>query len=172
MMDERIKKIRLVILDVDGVLTDGRIIYNNLGYDYKFYDVRDGFGVTLLHRSGIDLAIISAKASRTIKRRARDMHIKKLYLNASDKLAAFEKVLKDFTVQPEEICYIGDDLVDLPIIKRVGFAVAVKEAVEDIKKSSHYITQNSGGRGAVREVAELILKGQGKWEQVLSRYSR
>ena len=171
-MNDRLNKIKLVILDVDGVLTDGRIIYNNLGNDYKFFDVRDGFGVTLLSKSGIKLAIISAKASRTIRKRAKDMHVHKLYLNASDKLRVFENVLKEFKVLPEEICFIGDDLVDLPIIKRVGFAVAVKEAVEDIKKSSHYITQNPGGRGAVREVAELILKGQGKWEQVTSRYFR
>ena len=165
-----IKNIKLVILDVDGVLTDGRIVYDDAGRELKFFDVTDGFGVTLLHRAGFKLALLSAKASPMLKRRAKDMHIDKVYLDAINKLEIFPKILKDFKVKPQEICFIGDDLIDLPIIKRVGFGVAVKDACAEVKNRARYITKKQGGRGAVREVAEILLKGSGKWTLVTQKY--
>jgi len=169
-MEVKFKNIKLVIMDVDGVLTDGRIVYDDKGRELKFFDVTDGFGVTLMHRAGFKLALLSAKASPMLKRRAKDMHIDKVYLDAINKLEIFPKILKDFKVKPQEVCFIGDDLIDLPIIKRVGFAVAVKDAQDDVRKKAHYITKKAGGRGAVREAAEMLLKKSGKWAQVTRKY--
>lgn len=167
---ERAKKIRLLILDVDGVLTDGRIIYDSRGADLKFFDVTDGLGINLLKKTGIITILISAKASKTIRHRAKDMFIEAIFENASSKLDVYNKILKKYNLQDENICFIGDDLVDCSILKRVGLAVSVFNAVSDVKNISHYVTKASGGRGAVREVAELIIKSQGKWQELISKY--
>ena len=171
-LNERIHKIKLVMLDNDGVLTDGRIVYGDYGDELKFFDVQDGFGVVLLGRAGLKTAIISAKKSRINTRRVKELAVDMIYQNASDKLAIFEKALKKFKVQPNQVCYVGDDLIDLPVMKRAGFAVAVANAVEEVKKAAHYCTERSGGRGAVREVADMILKSQGLWTEVTERYFR
>lgn len=163
-------RIKVVILDIDGVLTDGRIILGNYGDELKFFDVQDGLGLVLLRQAGLKTVIISAKKSRINHRRAKEVQIVKIYQNAHDKLKVYEKVLKKFKVAPEEVCFIGDDLLDIPVLSRVGLAVAVKNAVPEAKEKSHYVTQNKGGRGAVREVADFILKAQNKWDQVTQRY--
>ena len=167
---DKIKKIRLLILDVDGVLTDGRIIYDSKGRDSKFFDVHDGLGVYLLRRSGIKTILITAKGSKTIKPRARDMRVEEYYEDVFPKTKVLDKILNKHNVSKEEICFIGDDLVDLSIMKAVGFPVAVANASQDIKAAAGYVTQKSGGRGAVREVAELILKTQGKWDEAVRIY--
>src|SRR3990167_3590246 len=167
---DKIKKIRLLILDVDGVLTDGRIIYDSKGRDSKFFDVHDGLGVYLLRRSGIKTILITAKGSKTIKPRARDMRVEEYYEDVFPKTKVLDKILNKHNVSKEEICFIGDDLVDLSIMKAVGFPVAVANASQDIKAAAGYVTQKSGGRGAVREVAELILKTQGKWDEAIRIY--
>lgn len=169
MIDERAKKIRLLILDVDGVLTDGRIIYDNFGDELKFFNVHDGFGMSLLYRAGIKSVIITAKKTRIVKRRAKDMHIAALY-SSHKKFKVYQKVLKKFRVKHEEVCFMGDDLLDLPVMKKVGLAAAPPNAVEEVKNSSHYITQKGGGKGAVREVIEMILKSQGLWDKALSSF--
>lgn len=171
-LQEKIKKIKLVILDVDGVLTDGKIIYAAEGFDMKEFDVKDGFGVTLLHRAGIKSIILSAKASKVIKRRAKDMHVYKIYQNAFDKLIIYKKILQKLKVSDNEICFIGDDLVDLPVLTRVGFSVCTNCGIDELKEKVDYITKKRGGNGAVREVAELILKIQDKWKQVTKKYYR
>lgn len=171
-LNERIHKIKLVILDNDGVMTDGRIVYGDYGDELKFFDVQDGFGVVLLGRAGLHTAIISAKKSRINARRVKELAVDKIYQNAFDKLATFEKALKKFKVQPNEVCYVGDDLIDLPVMKRAGFSVAVANAVDEVKKVAHYCTEKSGGRGAVREVTDMILKSQGRWTEVTERYFR
>lgn len=171
-LSERIKKIRLVIVDNDGVMTDGRIVYGDYGDELKFFDAQDGFGMVLLRRAGIGTVMISGRKSRINPRRAKELLVDKIYQNAFDKLAVFQKALKKFKLKPEETCYIGDDLIDLPVLTRVGFAVAVSNAVDEVKKSAHYCTQRSGGRGALREVADLILKSQGRWTEVTERYFR
>jgi len=167
---DKIKKIRLLILDVDGVLTDGRIIYDSKGRDSKFFDVHDGLGVYLLRRSGIKTILITAKGSKTIKPRARDMRVEEYYEDVFPKTKVLDKILNKHNVSKEEICFIGDDLVDLSIMKAVGFPVAVANASQDIKAAAGYVTQKSGGRGAVRETAELILKTQGKWDEAIRIY--
>jgi 3-deoxy-D-manno-octulosonate 8-phosphate phosphatase (KDO 8-P phosphatase) len=169
---ERAKKIKLLILDIDGVMTDSRIIYSIYGDELKFFEVQDGFGITLLNRAGIKTIIITAKKSRIVNIRARDLRVAKTYAGFTDKLAAFNKALKRFRIKPEEACFIGDDLIDLPILKRVGFAVAVPNAVEEVRSRAHYVTSKNGGRGAVREICDLILKSQGKWDLATSQYFR
>ncbi len=171
-LKERIRKVRLVMVDNDGVMTDGRIIYGDNGDELKFFDVQDGFGLVLLRRAGYKTVMISGKKSRVNKRRAKDLQISGVYQNAFDKLAVFETVAKKYKVKPEQICYIGDDLIDLPPMKRAGFSVAVPEAVEDVLKAAHYVTLKRGGRGAIREVVDLLLKTQGQWAEVTSRYFR
>ena len=167
---DKIRKIKLLILDVDGVLTDGRIIYDSKGRDSKFFDVHDGLGVYLLRRSGIKTILITAKGSKTIKPRARDMRVEEYYEDVFPKTKVLDKILNKHNVSKDEICFIGDDLVDLSIMKAVGFPVAVANASQDIKAAAGYVTQKSGGRGAVRETAELILKTQGKWDEAVRIY--
>jgi len=167
---DKAKRVKLLILDIDGVMTDGRIIYSIYGDELKFFDVQDGFGITLLNRAGIKSAIITAKKSRIVKLRARDMKVAKAYQGYIDKLAAFNKILRAFKISPEEICFIGDDLIDLPVLKRVGFAVAVPNAVDEVREAAHFITSKTGGRGAVREICDLILKSQNKWDLATSKF--
>jgi len=167
---ERIKKIKVLILDIDGVMTDGHIIYSIYGDELKFFDVQDGFGITLLNKAGIKSVIITAKKSRIVKLRARDMKVAKAYQGYMDKVKAFNKALRKFRVKPEEVCFIGDDLIDLPVLKRVGFAVGVPNAVEEVKQHAHHITERAGGHGAVRELCDLILKSQNKWDLATAKY--
>lgn len=169
-IQERASKIKLLLLDVDGVLTDGRIIYDSKGRDSKFFDVHDGLGVYVLNKVGIKTVLITAKGSATIKPRARDMRVAEVFSDVSPKSAILDKLLKKYNVSKDEVCFVGDDLVDLGLIKLVGFGVAVSNASPEIKESASYITTKHGGRGAVREVAELILKSQGKWEDIIKFY--
>ena len=164
------KKIKLLLLDVDGVLTDGRIIYDSKGRDAKFFDVHDGLGVYVLRKCGIKTVLITAKGSRAIRPRARDMQVEEIFENISPKSAILDKILKKYRVSADQICFVGDDLVDLGLMKRVGFPVAVFNAAAEIKEVASYVTLKQGGRGAVREVAELIIESQGKWEEVLQAY--
>jgi len=167
---ERARRVKLLITDIDGVMTDGRIVYSVYGDELKFFDVTDGFGISLLNRVGIKTVIITAKKSRIVKLRARDLRVAKAYAGFLDKRVPFNDVLKRFKIPAEEICFIGDDLIDVPILKRVGFAVSVPNGMEEVKAIAHHITTKSGGRGAVREICELILKSQGKWDEATSRY--
>jgi 3-deoxy-D-manno-octulosonate 8-phosphate phosphatase (KDO 8-P phosphatase) len=167
---EKALKIKLLIVDVDGVLTDGRIVHGNYGDELKFFDVQDGLGLALLARAGLKTVVITAKRSPINHRRAREIRITKLYQNVDDKLKVYEKVLRKFRLSHDEVCYVADDLVDLPVFTRVGLAVAVKNAVGDVKARAHYITERRGGRGAVREVTDMLLKQQGKWDEVTGKY--
>ena len=174
MTDENIlnkaKKIKLLLLDVDGVLTDGRIIYDSAGRDSKFFDVHDGLGVYVLHKSGIKTVLITAKSSKAISPRAKDMRVAEVFADIFPKTAVLEKILKKYSVTLDEVCFVGDDLVDLSLMRKVGLPVAVANGASEIKEAASFVTSHSGGRGAVREVAELILKSQGKWEDVLKFY--
>ncbi len=169
-LKERILKIKLVIMDIDGVLTDGRIILGNYGDELKFFDVQDGLGMVLLRRAGLKTVIITSKKSRINMKRAREVNISKIYQKVSNKLKAYEKVSKKFKLSAEQTCFVGDDLLDIPVMKRIGFAVAVQNAVLEVKEIAHYVTEQRGGRGAVREVADMILKCQDKWRQATESY--
>ena len=167
---DKIKKIKVLLLDVDGVLTDGRIIYDSRGRDSKFFDVHDGMGVYLLKKCGIPAVLITAKGSRTIKPRAKDMRVDIVFEDVSPKTSVLGKICRIYKVTEQELCFVGDDLVDLCLMKKVGFPVAVANAAREIKNAAAYVTAKEGGRGAVRELAELILKNQGKWEEALKAY--
>lgn len=167
---KRAKKIKLLLLDVDGVLTDGRIIYDSKGNNLKLFDVHDGLGVFLLRQMGIKTILITAKGSKATHPRARDMRIEKVYANIVPKINVYKKIIKEYALRDEEICFVGDDLVDIGILKKVGLPIAVANGVPEVKRISTYITKKRGGRGAVREVAELILKSQHKWQKALQRY--
>ncbi len=169
-LSEKSRKIKLLLLDVDGVLTDGRIIYDSKGRDFKLFDVQDGLGVYLLKQAGIPTVLITAGRSRAIRPRARDMRVAAVFKNISPKSAVIDKILKRFKVRLDEICFVGDDLVDICLMEKVGLAVAVFNACPEIKSLAHYVTQRRGGRGAVREVAEFILKSQDKWQAAIKAY--
>jgi 3-deoxy-D-manno-octulosonate 8-phosphate phosphatase (KDO 8-P phosphatase) len=160
---EILKKIKVIAMDVDGVMTDGRIIYDGDGKELKFFDVQDGFGIARARHAGLKTAVISARSCMAVKARAKDLKFDKVYLDAYPKISAYEKMLKSFGVGDEEVCFIGDDIPDHAILSRVGFAVAVANAVPEVKKVADHVTRASGGRGAVREVVEMILKAQGRW---------
>ena len=167
---EKARKIKLLLLDVDGVLTAGRIIYDSRGHDMKLFDVHDGLGVYLLKKAGIPTILITAKGSRAIRPRARDMRVDAVIENVSPKSAVLDKILKKYKFRKDEVCFVGDDLVDLCLMDRVGFPVAVFNACAEIKQRAAYVTLREGGRGAVREIAELILKAQDKWQDLVSLY--
>ncbi len=166
----RFKKIKLLLLDVDGVLTDGRIIYDSKGRDSKFFDVHDGLGVYVLHKAGIKTVLITAKGSKAIKPRARDMRVAQVFSDIFPKTAVLNKILKKYNVSIDQICFMGDDLVDLALMRKIGLPIAVANASNEIKEASVYVTLLAGGHGAVREVAELILKSQNKWKDILDFY--
>ncbi len=169
-LQQRAKKIKLLLLDVDGVLTDGRIIYDSKGNNLKLFDVHDGLGVFLLRQMGIKTILITARSSKATHPRARDMRIEKIYANIVPKIKVYKKIIKNYALRDDEICFVGDDLVDIGILKQVGLPIAVSNGVPEVKRVSKYITKKRGGRGAVREVAELILKSQNKWQKALKLY--
>lgn len=167
---QRASKISLLVVDADGVLTDGRIIYAEYGDELKFFDVRDGAGLVFWHRVGLKSAIISGRKSKLLKRRASEMRVDFLAQGKLAKLPVYKQLLAKFRVTDEQVCVICDDLMELPMLRRAGFAVAVPDAVDEVKQASHYVTQQAGGRGAVRETIDIILKAKGLWDQVLHRY--
>lgn len=160
----------MVIIDVDGVLTDGKITLDVNGNESKSFCVQDGTGISYLHRVGIKTAIISGRESKVVEQRAKELCIEDVYLGIHNKVEAYEKILKKHKLKDNETCYIGDDLIDLPILRRVGFSVAVPNATLEVKENVSYVTNAPGGSGAIREVTEKILKSQGKWDMIISRY--
>ena len=163
-------KIRFLVCDVDGVLTDGRIILDSSGVETKAFHVRDGSGLKYWLRAGHRAALLSGRASPVVDRRAAELGITLVEQGAKDKLPAFERLLKAAGCAADETAFVGDDLPDLPVLRRAGFGVAVADAVAELRSAAAYTTQARGGRGAVREVVELLLKAQGKWAAVLERY--
>lgn len=170
MLKEKMKKIKVLAVDVDGVLTDGKIIFDSAGKETKNFHVHDGFALVLFKRLGLRTAIITARGSKVVGIRAKDLNIDRVYQDAYPKIDAYKKMLKDFKVKNAEVCFIGDDLPDLEVLKRAGFSVAVPDAAAEVKRAVDYVTKRQGGKGAVREVVEMILKAQGKWTDVLARY--
>jgi len=158
---ERARKIRVAIFDVDGVLTDGALYYADSGEELKAFSVHDGHGMKMLRESGVTLAIISSRSSRSLEARARNLGIELLYQGAADKLAAFGELLGRCGTGAEACAYVGDDLVDLPVMKRCGLAVAVPDAPALVRQQAQYVTRARGGRGAAREFCEIILHAQG-----------
>jgi 3-deoxy-D-manno-octulosonate 8-phosphate phosphatase (KDO 8-P phosphatase) len=172
-MDEvysRAKAVRLAMFDVDGVLTDGGLHYSDSGEEVKVFDVRDGLGMKMLQTSGVALAIITSRKSQCVARRAADLAIDHLFQGVEEKLGAFETLIAKLKLTPRECAYMGDDLVDLPVLTRCGLAVSVPEAPAAVRSRAHYVTQAGGGRGAAREASELIMQAQGTFEARLAAF--
>ena len=167
----KIKKIKCLVLDVDGILTDGKIIIDHQGHEIKNFDVKDGFGIVFFKKAGYKTAIISARSSAAVTARAQDLQIDKVFQDAHPKIDAYKKLLQEWHLHDEEVCFMGDDLPDMAVLKNAGFAVTVPQAVSEVKKIVDYVTEHKAGEGAVREVIELILKTQGHWKKVLQTYA-
>ncbi len=167
---ERAKKIRLVIFDVDGVMTDGGIYTGREGELYKPFFCRDGLGITLAHRAGLKTAIITGRSSECTAKRAEELHISAVWQGHLNKRGAYNELKEKFGLRDEEIAYIGDDLIDLPVMLQVGFPAAVADAVPEVRARSVMVSGLPGGRGAVREILEFILKAKGLWESILDGY--
>ena len=168
--NNKIKKIKLLILDVDGVLTDGRIIWTSSAEEVKFFNVQDGVGIILAKRAGLKVAIISARKSKVTEIRAKELKITEVYQSIESKLVTYKRLIDKYELAEEEVAYIGDDLHDIPVLKRVGFAVATANAQNEVKEVAHYVTEKNGGEGAVREVVNMILKAKGLWDKAVEKY--
>ncbi|MDD5195423.1 MAG: HAD hydrolase family protein [Candidatus Omnitrophica bacterium] len=160
------KKIKLLVLDVDGVLTRGEIIYDDKGRELKIFNVKDGLGIFLLGKAGIKTIFLTAKDSPVVRRRALDMRVEEVIGGILPKETVLKRIQKDYGVEADEICFIGDDLIDLGLMEKVGLALTVNDAPAVIKKAAHFVTQRNGGEGAVREVVDLILKAQNLEQKV------
>ena len=182
-LKERARRVRLLLMDVDGVLTDGRIYYIPVGspkpagtipplVETKAFHSRDGFGIHFAHVSGIRTGLISGRTSPIVEYRARELGIHFLRQNTTEKLTPYREILKEAGLTDEEVCYIGDDLVDLPVLIRAGLAVSVGDGHSLLRRYVHYVTRQRGGHGAVRETIELILSAQGKLKPVLDHFLR
>ncbi|MGQ9630380.1 MAG: KdsC family phosphatase [bacterium] len=174
---DKARRIRLLILDVDGVLTDGGIYFpNEDGEEMKRFDAKDGMGVRMFQVMGGTVALVTGRVSNLVRRRAKDLNISEVYMGVHDGIQEFSKleicrnIMKRLGVEPEETAYVGDDLVDILPMRAVGFAVAVGDASPEVKAEADYVTKAPGGRGAVRETVELILKAQNKWEEATERF--
>jgi len=167
---EKARHVGLLLLDMDGVLTDGKIIYDYKGRELKCFDVKDGHGIRLLMRGGIEVGIISGRESAASEYRAKDLGITILYQRIYDKVRVYETIIREKGLVDNQVCYIGDDVVDIPLMRKVGFSVAVADGSEYVREAADYITFKNGGKGAVREVCELILKAQRKWDILTEKY--
>ena len=167
---EKAKKIRLAIFDVDGVLTDGTIYLTDGGEEIKAFNSRDGHGMKMLKASGVELAIITARESRSVKLRAENLNITLLYQGEKNKLKVFESLVTKLKLDMSSCAYVGDDLVDLPVMTRCGLSICVPSSPILVKKHAHYVTNSEGGQGAVREVCEMIMRSQGTLDEQLEKY--
>jgi len=168
-MEDKINKIKLILMDVDGVLTDGGIILGTQGIEVKIFNVQDGAGITMARRVGLKVGILTGRTSEAVSRRAEELHFDIVSQGHFNKLNAYTQIKKQTRLADEEIAYIGDDILDLPVLRQVGYSVAVNNARSEVKQAVDYITSASGGKGAVREVIDLILKAQNKWQLALEK---
>ena len=167
---EKAKKLKLLILDVDGVLTDGKLFFDNLGNEYKSFHARDGHGIKLLRQTGVEVAVISGRKSDSVALRMKNLGIELVYQGHENKLTAFYEVIEKTGITPEQAAHVGDDLLDLPIMTRVGLAVAVSDANFAVKQQADWCTTLAGGHGAVREVCDFIMQAQGHFDAILNAY--
>lgn len=167
-MEDKIRQIKLILMDVDGVLTDGGIILGNAGVELKNFNVQDGAGITLAHRAGLKTGILTERQSEAVRRRAAELKLDVVSQGHQKKLAEYAQIKKRLNLTDAEIAYIGDDVPDLPVLRQVGFSASVANGRPEVQKAVDFVAQACGGHGAVREFIELILKTQGKWEQAVS----
>ena len=169
-IEKRIKGLKLLLLDVDGVLTRGDIIYDDGGREIKVFNVKDGLGIRLLLNAGINVAIVTGRRSQALRHRCRNLDLAQVYEGVSDKSALLDRIALKNDASPQEIGFVGDDLPDLTLMKKVGISFAVADAHETVIAQADIVTSARGGRGAVREVSELILKNKGLWKNIIKRF--
>ena len=169
-LEQRIQQVRLIISDVDGVLTDGGISFDNQGIESKKFHVRDGMGIKLWQKTGHHFAILTARSSHIVKVRAAELKIPIVRQGFEDKLPVAKQIIEELDLAPENVCYIGDDLTDLRVMNTVGFAVAVADAAAEVREAAHFVTKLPGGHGAVRELTEKILQAQKRWSELVRNY--
>jgi YrbI family 3-deoxy-D-manno-octulosonate 8-phosphate phosphatase len=169
-LSDACRRVELILSDVDGVLTDGGIWYDNQGVELKGFHIRDGLGIKLWQRAGFKFGILTARTSHIVRLRANELGIDLVRQGFEDKLPTSLEMIGDCGLSPEQVCYIGDDLTDLPVIRAVGLGAAVADGVEEVRAASAYVTQAAGGRGAVRELVEAILKAKSRWQDAIQRY--
>ncbi len=167
---EKAKKIKLVIFDVDGVLTDGSLFLGDDGQEYKIFNSLDGHGIKMLLSNNVEIGIITGRTSKVVEHRVANLNIKHVFQGCIDKLPVFEKLINELGIDANQSAFVGDDVVDLPIMLRVGLSVAVSNAHNLVKKHAHWATPSQGGRGAVREICELIMYAQGSYDDEMKRY--
>ncbi len=163
-------RIKLLVLDVDGVLTDGKLFFDHQGNEYKSFHAQDGHGIKLLRQTGVEVAVISGRKSNAVSLRMESLGIAHVYQGHEDKRAAFQELLAALGIKPEQVAYVGDDLLDLPIMARAGLAIAVHDAIDAVKQHAHWCTRRCGGQGAVREVCDLIMQAQGHYDAIIESY--
>jgi len=166
----RAKQIKLLLLDVDGVLTDGTIVYTEAGGESKGFNTQDGFGLRMLQDSGVDVGLITARTSEAVRRRAGDLGFAHIYQGRKDKNAVYEEILTTTGLRPLHTAYMGDDWLDLPLLARVGLSAAPADGVAEVRQRVDYVCARNGGHGAVRELCELILEGRGQFASLLTQY--
>lgn len=171
-VEQRAKKIKVIVFDVDGVMTDGSLMIGDDGQEYKSFHSLDGLGMKLLKATGVEMAIITGRTSNVVTKRAETTGIAHFYQGVDDKLEAFEDLVKKMNVSPEECAFMGDDIVDLPPMRRAGLAITVPSATPLVKQYAHYTTQAQAGRGAVREACELLMRAQGTFDSQLAQFLR
>ncbi len=169
-IDERLQQIELILSDVDGVLTDGGISYDNQGIESKTFHVRDGLAIKLWQRAGHQFGILTARSSHIVKVRAAELGVELIRQGFEDKLPVAKEVMEQLGMESHQVCYVGDDLPDLPVMRFVGMGVAVADAVAEIRSVAHIVTKAHGGAGAVRELVERILKAKNRWEGLIAKY--
>lgn len=170
-LDERARRLRWLLLDVDGVLTDGRLWFSADGEVMKSFDVRDGLAVQLARRAGLEVGILSARSSPVVARRAADLGLAEVLQGEADKLRAFEQLLARHGLTPDEVAYLADDLQDLPVLARCGLPASPADAVVEVRERVLYVTAAAGGRGAVRELVERLLSARGAWSGIVARFA-
>jgi 3-deoxy-D-manno-octulosonate 8-phosphate phosphatase (KDO 8-P phosphatase) len=168
--EQRCRQIELILSDVDGVLTDGGIYFDNQGIELKRFHIRDGMGIRLWQRAGYRFGLLTARSSHIVKVRAAELNIDLVRQGFEHKLQAAKELIAELGLKPEQVCHLGDDLTDLPVIQYVGLGVAVQDAAGDVRGVADYITDLPGGRGAVREVIEMVLKAKGRWDDLVRNY--
>lgn len=169
-MGETVNNIKLIVLDVDGTLTDGKIYYDSNGNEMKAFNAKDGMAIAQAGKNGIDIAIITGRSSDIVERRAKELGVKYLYQGVHSKVDALELILNNLDINLDQIMYIGDDINDIEVMKKVKYSACPRNAVEEIKRISNIIASKNGGDGAVREIIEIVLKKQDKWISIVEKY--
>ena len=169
-LDDRFREVELILSDVDGVFTDGGIIFDNQGIETKKFHVRDGLGIRLWQRAGYQFGILTARSSHIVKVRSAELGINVVRQGFEDKLPTAQELIRELGLEPAQVCYIGDDLTDLPVMHHVGVSVAVADAVGEVRQSADFVTKLPGGAGAVRELIEVILKSKQRWDELIRKY--